>query len=282
LVAPPADYARYRERIARRPIPDPDGRLLHPAHRRPRERFVAATPDEATRARAAYYGLVTHTDRQVARLVEAASAPGTVIVYTSDHGEMMGEHGLWGKNTCYEGSVGVPLIVSCPSFIRPGVATPSVGLIDLGPTLLELAGAPPLPGADGRSFASLLHGTGGWRDETLAEFVPETAPIAPQRMIRSGPWKYVHHHGAAAQLFRLDEDPDELVDRIADPACAAIAGDLGRRALAGWDPEAIIARLRDREATGSLLARCVGLARPWEPDPPWFDRPLANAIASKT
>jgi choline-sulfatase len=279
LVAPAADFARYRERIAGRAIPDPDGRLLHPTHRAARERFATVSEAEVARSRAAYFGLITYTDRQVGRIIEAARANDAVVVYTSDHGEMMGEHGLWGKNTCYEGSVGVPFVLSSPGRFRPAVMRRPISLLDVGPTLLAIAGVDPLPGAAGRSFAALLAGGGdAWPDEVFAEYAAEAERPSPQRMVRSGSWKYIYHHDAAPQLFNLEDDPDEIDDRSGDPSCRPTLDRLQARALADWDPRAIAARLRERRSEQRLIATWTERMELWEPDAIWHERPPANVI----
>lgn len=110
---------------------------------------------EIRRTRTADYGLATEIDRLVGRILEALKQAGlernTAVIYTSDHGDMGGENGMWWKNSFYEGSVGGPLIVSCPARFQPDRRAPQVAsLVDIGPTVMDIAGAGRLPGAAGR------------------------------------------------------------------------------------------------------------------------------------
>ena len=109
--------------------------------------------------------MVTYFDRLVGRLLDALERSGaaddTVVIYCSDHGEMAGEHGMFWKSNFFEGSVRVPLLASCPDrFVTGPVVDVNVNLVDIGPTLIELAGAPPLPLTRGRSLAGFLTGEG--------------------------------------------------------------------------------------------------------------------------
>ncbi len=119
-------------------------------------------------ARHAYYGMVSYIDHKVGMLLDAlektGAAENTVIVFTADHGEMLGERGMWFKFNPYEQSVKVPLIIQCPG--RQGSASGSVRfvrLVDLLPTLVDLAtgGKPPalVDHCDGHSLVKLLHGS---------------------------------------------------------------------------------------------------------------------------
>ena len=154
-------FEYYLERI---PAPEPVSRdyldRLHPAIRRWRERreVDALTPEQNRRGLAAYYGLVTELDGSVGRIVEAVKESSrqenTIFIYCSDHGDMACEHGMWWKSNFYEGSVGVPLIVSGPGVAADRVNHSVVSLVDVGPTMLDMAGAEPLPDVAGRSFGS--------------------------------------------------------------------------------------------------------------------------------
>ena len=118
----------------------------------------------------AYYGLCTFLDRQVGAVLSALNQTeletNTIVIYCSDHGEMLGEHGMWWKSTFYDGASRVPLIVAWPDQITAGELRPeNVSLMDIGPTLIDLAGLDALPGASGRSFRSLLIGSDTrWED----------------------------------------------------------------------------------------------------------------------
>ena len=208
--------------IDRVPVPEPRPEAyleaLHPAMKMWRERRGVddLTPEQNHRGLAAYYGLVTELDRNVGQIVEmvkaSPEAANTVTIYCSDHGDMACEHGMWWKSNFYEGSVKVPCIVSWPKrFASSKVVDAVVSLIDLGPTVLEIAGAEPLPDATGRSFAGML-GPGNqeieWPNEVYSEYLGLLGD-EPACMTRRGAWKlnYYHEFGSY-QLFNLEHDPE--------------------------------------------------------------------------
>lgn len=186
----------------------------------------ALTPEQTRAARAAYYGLVSMVDAHVGQILDTLKETGlrqeTVVCYTSDHGDMAGELGMWWKSTMYEGAVGVPLLLSWPGYFPAGlVRREPVSLLDLAPTLIDLGGGPALPAPSGRVLTPLLRGEhqpADWRPEVYAEIVPALGP-GPARLVRRGPWKLVYHHGyARPQLFNLGDDPPELHDLGGVPA----------------------------------------------------------------
>ncbi len=166
FICPKRLYDEYFDRVDIPQVPPDYMDRLHPAVRLWRERRgVNGLEEEAVRrARAAYYGLVTFMDEQIGRLLETLSEASfredTAVVYVSDHGEMVGEHGMWWKSSFYEGSARVPMIWSWPGRFGEGRVPRVTSLLDVGPTLLDLAGADPLPGVSGRSLAGFLRGSG--------------------------------------------------------------------------------------------------------------------------
>ena len=156
---------------------------------------VAVTEAQIRNARHAYYGAISFCDAQLGRLLDALDATGlddTVVMFLGDHGEMLGERGLWYKMSFFEGACRVPLVVSAPGRFAPGRVTSCVSLVDVLPTLVELAGgdaarlASPV---DGRSLVPHLAGCGG-HDEAVGEYLAEGA-VAPLVMLRRGRWKFV-------------------------------------------------------------------------------------------
>ena len=287
-ICPRPLFEHYHRLVDAPRLPPDYVRRLHPAVRLWRERrgVDAISAAQARVARAAYFGLVELLDGNVGRLLGALEETGlagtTAVVYTSDHGEMAGEHGLWWKTTLYEGSAGVPLLWSWPGRFAGGatVSVP-VGLLDVAPTLLDLAGAPALPHATGRSLLPSLRGgaagaagdAGGAGPEAVyAEIVPGLGS-PPARMVRRGAWKLATYHGyPTPQLFHLEDDPDELDDRGADPACAAVREELLDLALRGWSGEVIEETLRQRAADHRLLTAWHRAQEPPDPDY-WPARP---------
>jgi choline-sulfatase len=237
---------------------------------------IGRTPVDAAQARTArraYYGAISYVDEQVGKLLrtleEAGRADDTVIVFTSDHGDMLGERNLWYKMTFFEPSARVPLVVHAPRRFAARRVAGSVSHVDLLPTLLDLAGAgTPLEPA-GRSLLPHLEGRGG-HDEAAAEYTAEGA-LAPIVMLRRGPYKYVHSPADPDQLYHLADDPDELRNLAADPgphaeALASLRADAARR----WDLAAlhrrVLASQRRRRLIGA--ANALGAQHAWDYEPP--------------
>jgi arylsulfatase A-like enzyme len=185
-----------------------------------RDEHLAPWPRPADMVRAQiadYYGLITHMDFEIGRVLEALRRTGawdnTVVVFAADNGLALGSHGLMGKQSLYEHSTRVPLIVAGPG-IPHGESEALTYLYDLAPTLLDLAGADDLPRMDGRSLSSV------WQGERLA--VRETLFTAyhdTQRAVRDGRWKLIRYPRLhLTQLFDLRLDPFELRDVSDDPA----------------------------------------------------------------
>ena len=166
-ICPPELFNYYYPRVSVPQLPAGYLDKLHPAEREDRQRrgFDELSDEQIRTARAAYYGLVEYHDRLCGRVFDALRrtrfADNTVVVYTSDHGDMAGEHRLWTKSLLYEASVGVPMIWSWPGRFRAGTVVDRVtSLLDVGPTLLDLAGAPPMKNVSGRSLSGFLLGGG--------------------------------------------------------------------------------------------------------------------------
>ena len=268
FIAPRDLYDEYLGQVDIPGVPPQYLDRLHPAVKlwRQKRGVDELTQDDVRRARAAYFGLVTFLDDQIGRLLNTLSSSAfgdnTAVVYASDHGEMAGEHGMWWKSSFYEGSVSVPMIWSWPGHLAEGARVDAVtSLVDVAPTLLDLAGTDPLPDGAGSSLRAFLEGGRplAWPDLALSEsYNGGEEPAA--RMIRSGPWKLNHYHGfAAPQLFNLVDDPQEVSDRAADPACGQILEELGEEVLARWDGEAIGQILERRRIGQPLLRQWAGV-----------------------
>ncbi|HEX2037222.1 MAG TPA: sulfatase-like hydrolase/transferase [Chloroflexota bacterium] len=268
LVVPEPYFSLYYPHNVDLPtIPPGHIESQHPAHERGRLAYdlYDYTEEQIRRCRAAYYGLVTHLDERIGRLLGALDATGqredTVVVYTSDHGEFIGEHGLWWKNDFYEHSSRVPLIVSWPARFAAGRRCGgAVSLLDLTRTLIDLADAPDPGDLDGDSLLPVLHDPEGaaWKDEAFCEYYGHSTNRA-QRMIRAGRWKLSYYHREPVELFDLARDPGEFTDLAGVPELAPIREALTRRVLAGWDPEAVERAVRrshrHREIIGGLQFR---------------------------
>ncbi|MFH1570248.1 MAG: sulfatase-like hydrolase/transferase [Gemmatimonadota bacterium] len=287
FVAPPADFERYHRAIASADLPPhPAADQLHPVNAERRRRFgtdPAPPLDAQWRARVAYYGLCTFLDRQVGQVLTALEQSGlagnTIVVYCSDHGEMLGEHGMWWKSTFYDGASRVPLLVSWPGRIAAGPSSArNVSLVDVGTTLIDLAGLDALPGASGRSLRPMIEGDDtGWEDTALAEYAERGSP-AVSRMVRSGLWKYNYYHGQEPELFHLGDDAGETRNRAGQPEHRDLEQRLRELVLRDWRPDHIGQYMERRNRELALIGHWVKTTRPPEPDPLWFADPPENWV----
>ncbi len=227
--------------------------------------------DNFRRIRAIYYGMISEVDAQLGRVFAALKAAGawedTILVLTSDHAEMMGDHFMLGKGGFFDGSYHVPLILRDPRIggTAGTVVDRFTEAVDILPTLLDLLGAPPRPHLDGRSLAPFLRNQppAGWREAAHWEFDFRSVStgeaerhfgIAPSQcnlaVIRTREFKYVHFGGGLPPLlFDLEKDPGELNDAASDPAYLPVRLDLAERLLA-WRAEHL-----DRSLTLAELTR---------------------------
>jgi len=267
FVAPAELFDYYYDRID---LPEVEERQPETVRRYRSHRGILDPPLPAERVRvalAAYDALCEYSDFLIGNVLDALEETGldrdTLVVYTSDHGETAGEHGCWWKSNYYEGSAGVPLVCRLPGVVREGVSSGAVcNVMDLGATIIDLAGAQPLPNGDGRSLLPLLRDgeDAGWPDETFCELVDfrgETHPALPSRMIRSGQWKYWEFcdpDGLPPALFDLEADPGEVCDLGQESKYTDVRKMLSQRLHQGWNPEQAAAEALDGRACHNALA----------------------------
>lgn len=232
------------------------------------------TPAQVLAARRAYYGAVSYVDDQVGLLLrtlrESGMADNTVVVLLADHGDMLGERGLWYKMTFFEPACRIPLIVHAPGRVAPGRSAAAASLVDVLPTLAELAGieAGRLDGdLDGHSLVPRFHGAPG-HDEVVGEYLAEGA-VAPVVMIRRGATKFIHCPVDPDQYYDLRQDPDERRNLAGDPAVAreieALRAEVRRR----WDLEALDRAVRQSQARRHRVYAALreGRYTPWDHQP---------------
>ena len=211
------------------------------------------------RALAVYYGMVTFLDEQIGKVLNALRESGleerTRVIYTSDHGDMMGEHGLWFKSVMYDGAAGIPMIVAGPDVPAGKVSHTNVSLVDCFPSIVEAVGAQlaeedaSLPG---RSLFALAR-EGSVERTVFSEYHAIYASCGIF-MVRHGHHKLVHYadttrqHHYLPQLFDLKADPDERRDLAANPALAAIRTECERVLHTVCIPEEVDHRARTHQA----------------------------------
>jgi choline-sulfatase len=195
-------------------------------------------------ARRAYYGAVAYVDDQVglllASLADAGFADDTIVLLLADHGDMLGERGLWYKMSFFEPACRIPLIVHAPARFAARRVVQSASLVDILPTLCELAGGKPGSFAtplDGKSLAAQLAGQTG-RDEVIGEYLAEGA-IAPLIMIKRERYKFVHSPADPDQLYDLAEDPDERRNLAHSPQHAPRVREFLAEVARRWDMPAL-------------------------------------------
>ena len=253
LIAPPEFYEMYPLDDVDMPIAwSPEQWPDHPYWNEARPWRLPFDGDEyyseaqVRRAIAAYYGITTFMDYNfglvLAALEESGQAENTRIVYTSDHGEMLGGFGLWGKMCMYEDSVGTPLIIAGPDIPRGKTQQTIVSWADVFPTVLEGVGASPQAEDDalpGESLWPLAKGATDLERVAFSEYHAARSQTG-NFMICDQRYKYVYYaDGYPPQLFDLQEDPQELSDLHASPAHAAIRERLHAQLLEVCDPEAV-------------------------------------------
>jgi choline-sulfatase len=249
-------------------IPPGHFEAQHPVYQRMRAMFgMVDFPEELTRrGRAGYYGLITYLDDKIGRLLDALEETGqaenTLVVYTADHGEMAGEHGMWRKSNFYEHSSRVPLIVSWPGQLPAGRRVTQVtSVVDAIATLVDAAGAPADGAAlDGESLLPLARGDAGvaesWKDEAFSEYLAHGV-ARPMAMLRRGRYKLNYSLDDPVELYDLEEDPGEFHDLAADPAYGALREELRERLLAHWNPVDLEQRVRQSQQERLLIRRAV-------------------------
>lgn len=231
-------------------------------------------PDNMRALRRAYYGLVTYVDRKVGEILAALEDTGrlddTVVMFTADHGDMLGERGMVQKRCFYEWSARVPLVVTFPDGRGAGreVATP-VSMMDLAPTMLDLAGVPVADRLPMQAESLLAHIDG--------DAVPERAVFSEYHvekvrascyMVRLGDHKYIYVHGHGAQLFDLADDPHELRNLAGRAESAEMQARLHALLVEQFDIDGIEAgaaeSLRRRELIKNAMQR-TGTRWDYEP-----------------
>lgn len=210
---PPTEYAeRYRDA----PMPPVIEGTLNNKPRWQQGKRSDISLETRVRSQRQYAALIELIDEQVGRLVEVLERrdmlDNTIVIFTSDHGEMLGDHGLWRKRFFYEQSLRVPLVMAGPG-IEPGRTCEAlIELSDLNPTMCELAGGPASRDMDARSFANVLRGqTAEHRDATVSQYgAMQCLRTRTHKMVHSLAWARNTGMPNEPELYDLENDPDEL------------------------------------------------------------------------
>jgi choline-sulfatase len=231
------------------PLPNiPPGHLeqMHEAFQVLRNFHMISFPiadDRVRRARSAYYARVTEADAYLGSVLDLLEKSGrlenTYIIYTADHGEMLGEHGLWFKNELLEAAARIPLIIAGPGLERGKVVDTPVAHVDLVAGLLEAGGATIAAELRGHSLLPLAQGKQGGHPGWALSQSNSHGNCTGSYMVRRGDWKYVHFTSYESLLFNLRDDPDELVNLANKPAHASLRKELHAILTSQLDPDAV-------------------------------------------
>ena len=285
-LAPLPWWERYRDveidppRVADIPLEDRDPHSRRHWFLTGRHRDAVGEAD-ILRMRRAYYAVTSYVDAKVGRLLDALRAIGaaddTLVVFTSDHGDSLGERGLFFKMSFFEWSVRVPLIVHAPFAFAPRRVAENVSHLDLFPTLLELAGDGALPDLaapiDGRSLVPLAGGVAtDWPDLVCGEYTAEGAR-EPMLMVRKGPHKLIASRTDPPLLFDLDADPDERENLADRPGWADVRAGLETIVADTWDVEDLDRQVRESQSVRRLLIEALRTGKRAN----WDFQPLRDA-----
>ena len=239
---------------------------------------VTVTDDEVRNARHAYYANTSYFDSKVGEIVETLEQTGrldnTIVIVTADHGDMLGERGLWYKMNFFEHSARVPLIMAGPEVLNKQISN-TCSLVDILPTMVDIGAMDGsikpefLEPVDGVSLLAHATGDNSNHDEAIGEYCAEMTPY-PVFMIRRGDYKYIHCDADSALLFDLKNDPDELNNLVMDATYSELVrsfvDETGRR----WDSEKIrmdvIATQKRRRSVHEAIQK--GILPSWDYNPP--------------
>ena len=234
--------------------------------------------EEIIRARRAYYANTSYFDSKVGALVQTLEENGqldnTIVIVTADHGDMLGERGLWYKMSFFDHAARVPLIMAGPG-VANGAVDNACSLVDILPTFLDIAATdgtqkPELgQPIDGRTLWPLATGQQDPTSEAISEYCAEMAGH-PVIMIRRGSLKYIHCEADPAQLYDLSRDPAELTNLADDPASRDIVADFTAEISQRYDLQAlrddVIAAQKQRRAVNAAME--AGATAHWDYNPP--------------
>ncbi|MGG7567008.1 choline-sulfatase [Rhodovulum sp. DZ06] len=229
------------------------------------------TEENIRRSRRAYFANISYLDDKIGEILHAmeATRQEATILFVSDHGDMLGERGLWFKMSFYEGSSRVPLMIAGDG-VAPGLIETPVSTIDVTPTVCALAGVPlgeVAPFTDGENLAPLTEGA--TRTSPVAMEYAAEASYAPLVALRQGKWKFTRCALDPDQLFDLSADPHELENLADDPAHAEVWKRFDAEARARWDLARYDAEVRESQARRHIVYEALrnGAYYPWDHQP---------------
>ncbi len=257
---------------------DVHSQWLHIAHA---QNLYDVTPEHVRRARHAYYAMVSYVDEKIGSVLKTLHETGldqnTMVVFAGDHGEMLGERGMWFKQCFFEWSARVPMMFSLPTRFKPHRVKAHVSLVDLLPTFLDVVSprevVEPVTALDGKSLMPLLEGIEDTHDRTVISEYSSEGVCAASRMVRTGQYKYIYTYGLEPLLFDLETDPDELVNLSGKSIHAEIQKQMHERLIQDWDPSTIHQHILQSQKERLFLAQ---VSQSSEFYPNWAFQPFTD------
>ena len=193
-------------------------------------------PENQIAMRRGFAALAHYVDDKIGELLDVLEENGlredTIVIVTSDHGEMLGEKGMIQKRSLYDWSCRIPLFIDIPGVSPVRVDTP-VSLLDVPATLIDITGQVPVRPMEGRSLLPAVHGAELEVVPVISEYHGEGI-MRPSFIVRLGDWKYHYCHGTKARMFNIAEDPGEWIDRSGETGLSEIEGELERIITGGY------------------------------------------------
>jgi len=236
-----------------------------------RHRHTVTNADIAN-TRHAYFAMISYLDEKVGRLLdqldEIGFAANTTIMFVSDHGEMLGERGMWFKQCFWEWSARVPLIVAMPGVEQGTRVSETTSLVDLLPTIIDIGGGldnrDMIERLDGNSLVPLLQGNSDkWIDTAIADYLA-IGPCVPCRMVQKGQFKYMMTRGHPDLMFDLDNDPNELADLGSDPEYSPVLAELKAIAMRDYDSKLLTKQVIASQQERLFIALTPGAKPEWD------------------
>jgi choline-sulfatase len=224
------------------------------------------TDEHRRMARHGYYGMISYIDDKVGELMgvleKTGLAENTIVVVTSDHGEMMGERGMWFKQHFFEWANKVPFIVYAPDRYKPARVRENTSLVDMMPTFMEMAAGKPFEDyaapIDGQSLVPALEGdTASLSDIAITEFAADGS-TGPSRMAKKGKWKLMWLEGKDTRLYDVEADPNEVNNLAGAPEAEAIEAELTGILFDNWNPDQLYSDIRASQERRLAIHRITG------------------------
>jgi len=232
------------------------------------------TKDHLLNARHAYYAMISYLDEKLGQMLDQLDETGlredTIVIFTSDHGEMMGERGMWFKQCFWEWSARVPLVISDGRVANNMRIDANSSLIDLLPTFIDFGGKdtallrPAITELAGHSLMPLLTGNASIAADYVISDYLAIGPCVPCRMVKKGEYKYIFTHGHPDLLFNLEADPDERVNLAEYASNAPILAVLKKIGMDGYDPDMLMAKIVASQRRRSFIAKVPGKKPDWD------------------